>query len=97
SDPYYRTPARFVSRTDTAIDDVRPERLEGKKVAVVAGTAHEAYMKALFTEVELKPYRTDDDARQALRRGEVDLLFGDGIALAFWLNGTDSGGCCVFR
>src|SRR5207253_2695926 len=33
----------------------------------------------------------------ALRRGEVDLLFGDGIQLAFWLNGTDSGNCCEFR
>ena len=25
-----------------------------------------------------------------MRRGDVDLLFGDGISLAFWLNGTDS-------
>ena len=25
------------------------------------------------------------------------MLFGDGISLAFWLNGTNSGGCCVFR
>ena len=36
-------------------------------------------------------------ARDALRRKEVDLLFGDGIALAFWLNGADSAGCCAFR
>src|SRR5438045_8449335 len=35
-------------------------------------------------------------AREALRKGEADLLFGDGIALAFWLNGTDSANCCVF-
>jgi polar amino acid transport system substrate-binding protein len=42
SDPYYRTPARFVARTDTGIDDVLPEHIEGKKVAVVAGTAHQA-------------------------------------------------------
>jgi polar amino acid transport system substrate-binding protein len=97
SDPYYRTPARFVSRRDVDIDDVRPEALEGKKVAVVAGTAHEAYLKALFTEAELHPYPTAEDARAALRRGEVDLLFGDGIALAFWLNGTDSNNCCEFR
>jgi len=97
SDPYYRTPARFVARRDVAIDDVRPEQLEGKKVAAVAGTAHEAYLKALFPEAELRAYPTDAAAREALRRGEVDLLFGDGIALAFWLNGTDSGGCCAFR
>jgi len=97
SDPYYRTPARFVSRKDSSFDDVTPRALEGKKVAVVAGTAHEAYLRALFTEAELHPYPNADEARAALRRGEVDLLFGDGIALAFWLNGTDSGGCCVFR
>jgi len=97
SDSYYRTPARFVSRKDVEIDEVRPEALEGKKVAVVAGTAHEAYLRALFTELELKPYPTSDEARAALRRGEADLLFGDGISLAFWLNGTDSSGCCVFR
>jgi polar amino acid transport system substrate-binding protein len=97
SDPYYRTPARFVARRSDAIDDVRPEALEGKKIAVVAGTAHEAYLKTLFTEAELRPYPDADAARFALKRGEVDLLFGDGVSLAFWLNGTDSGNCCVFR
>jgi polar amino acid transport system substrate-binding protein len=97
SDPYYRVPARFVTRKESPLDDVRPEQLEGKKVAVIAGTAHEAYLKSLFTDVEVRPYATADLAREALRRGEVDLLFGDGISLAFWLNGTDSGACCVFR
>ena len=96
SDPYYRTPARFVALRSAKIDDVRPEQLEGKKVAVVAGTAHEAYLKTLFTEVELLSYATPDAARDALRTGQVDLLFGDGITLAFWLNGSESGGCCVF-
>jgi polar amino acid transport system substrate-binding protein len=97
SDPYYRTPARFVARREADIEDVQPEKLEGRTVAVVAGTAHEAYLKVLFTEVELKPYPTVQAARDALRKGEVDLLFGDGISLAFWLNGTDSDNCCVFR
>jgi polar amino acid transport system substrate-binding protein len=97
SDPYYRTPARFVARRDSPIDDVRPEALEKKKIAVVAGTAHEAYLKTLFTEAELRPYADSDAARFALKRGDVDLLFGDGVSLAFWLNGTDSANCCAFR
>jgi polar amino acid transport system substrate-binding protein len=97
SDPYYRPAARFVARKDTAITDVRPERLEGRKVGVIAGTAHEAYLKAQFTEVDRRAYPTANAARAALRQGEVDLLFGDAVALAFWLNGTDSGGCCAFR
>jgi polar amino acid transport system substrate-binding protein len=97
SDPYYRTPARFVTRRGVEIDDVRPEALEGKRIAVVAGTAHEAYLKTLFTEAELHAYPNADAARAALKKGEVELLFGDGISLAFWLNGTDSAGCCEFR
>jgi len=97
SDPYYRTPARFVSRRGVQIDEVRPETLIGKRIAVVGGTAHEAYLKTLFTEVELHPYPNAEAARAALVKGEVELLFGDGISLAFWLNGTDSATCCEFR
>ena len=84
-------------KRDSSIDDALPEKLEGRKVAVVAGTAHEAYLKALFTEVEVRSYPNADVARLALRRGDVDLLFGDAISLAFWLNGTDSDNCCAFR
>ncbi|MGE0524000.1 MAG: transporter substrate-binding domain-containing protein [Variibacter sp.] len=97
TDPYYRSPARFVARSDTPIKDVLPERLEGKKIAAVAGSAHEAYLKAFFTEAEVKPYPTLAAATEALRNGEADLLFGDGIQLAFWLNGSDSQSCCAFR
>ena len=74
-----------------------PERLEGKKIAVIAGTAHEAFLKAMFTEAEVRPYPNAEAAREALRNKDVDLLFGDGISLAFWLNGSDSGSCCAFR
>ena len=96
TDPYYRAPARFVARRDTTLRDAVPEVIEGKKVAVVARTAHEQYFKTFFTEAELKSYPNMDAAREALRRGDVDLLFGDGVALAFWLNGTESSGCCKF-
>jgi len=97
SDPYYRSPARFAARRDSTIGEVVPERLEGRKVAVVAGTAHEAFIKTFFTEAEARPYSTAEAARDALRRGEVDLLFADGIQLAFWLNGTDSSNCCELK
>jgi polar amino acid transport system substrate-binding protein len=96
SDPYYRATARFVTRRANALPDVVPETIEGKKVAVVSGTAHEQYLKTFFTEAELKRYPNMEAAREALRKGEADLLFGDGVALAFWLNGTDSAGCCAF-
>ncbi len=96
SDPYYRPAARFVGRRGTSLLDVTPETLEGKKIAVVAGSAHEQYLRTLFTEAEPRLYRDSDGAREALRRGDVDLVFGDSYALAFWLNGASSAGCCVF-
>ncbi len=97
TDPYYRTPARFVARADSPIRDVLPELVDGKKIAVVAGTAHEAYLKEMFTGAEIHSYPNAAAAREALRNKDVDLLFGDGISLAFWLNGSDSNGCCAFR
>ena len=57
TDPYYRAPARFVSRRDAVMPEVRPEYLEGKKVGVIAGTSHEAYLKAMFTDAEINSYR----------------------------------------
>lgn len=96
SDPYYRTPARFVSRRDAVMVEVRPEYLEGRKVGAIAGSSHEAYLKALFTDAQIVSFPNDDALRLALRRGEVDFIFGDAISLAFWINGTDSGDCCAF-
>lgn len=96
TDPYYRAPARFVSRRDNVMSEIRPEYLEGKKVGVIAGTSHEAYLKAMFTDAEIHSYPDNDALRAALRRGEVDFIFGDAISLAFWINGTDSAECCAF-
>src|SRR5882672_12212714 len=77
TDPYYRAPARFVSRRDAVMPEIRPEYLEGKKVGVIAGTAHEAYLKAMFTDAEIRSFADNDTMRLALRRGEVDFIFGD--------------------
>jgi polar amino acid transport system substrate-binding protein len=96
SDPYYRPSARFVVRRDASMDTVSPEAIEGKKVAVVAGSAHEQYLRTLFTEADVRGYPDSEATREALRQGEVDFLFGDGFALSFWLNGASSAGCCAF-
>jgi polar amino acid transport system substrate-binding protein len=96
SDPYYRPVARFVGLRDAGVEDSNPEHLEAKKIGVVAHTAHEAYLRTLFTEAEIRPYATLEAAEEALQRKEVDLVFGDAFSLAFWLNGTDSSNCCRF-
>jgi polar amino acid transport system substrate-binding protein len=77
--------------------EITPEGLEGVRVGVAKRTAHEAYMRAFFRDSSIRPYETVELARDALVVGAVDLLFDDGISLAFWLNGTASKACCEFR
>jgi polar amino acid transport system substrate-binding protein len=96
SDPYYRSTARFAVRARASTVAVTPESMEGRKVAVVAGSAHEQYLRTLFTEANVRPYPDSAAAREALRKGEVEYLFGDGFALSFWLSGASSGKCCAF-
>src|SRR3979409_1411836 len=69
TDPYYRAPARFASRREAVMGEGRPEYLEGKKVGVIGGTSHEAYLKAMFTDAEIRAFAGDDTLRAALRRG----------------------------
>ena len=95
--PYYTTPARFVSPAGSKLERMTPEALAGHKIGVQAGTAHEAYLRAFFAKATLKPYPSQAALRAALQKGDVDAIFGDGIALALWLNGTDAKACCLFR
>ncbi len=94
--PYYRTPARFVVRKDGPLPVISPASFAGRSVAVVAGSAHEAFLRIFFPAVALRPANDIDTARLWLRRGEVAALFGDGISLAFWLNGAEAQDCCQF-
>jgi polar amino acid transport system substrate-binding protein len=97
TDRYYRTPARFAAKKDSQLREISPELIAGKSVAVVAGSAHEAYVRTFFAETAIKSFPDMTAALNALKAGDVELAFGDGIALAFWLNGSDSAGCCNFR
>lgn len=97
TDRYYRSPARFVARRDLALDEATPEAIAGKSIAVVAGSAHEAYLRDFFAETAIQSLPNAEAALAALRKGDAELVFGDGVMLAFWLNGTASGNCCVFK
>jgi polar amino acid transport system substrate-binding protein len=96
TEPYFRTPARFVARRGTMPATLTPASLDGKTVAVVGGTAHEAFLSRLFPKARLVAKPGEAEALESLRKGEVDLAFGDGVGIAFWLNGTASETCCAF-
>lgn len=95
--PYYRTPARFVTRKNNSWPDPIPETLVGRTIGVQAHTAHEAYLRKFFPRSHIRAYETAAALRSALKRNEVKVIFGDGISLALWLNGADSENCCAFK
>jgi polar amino acid transport system substrate-binding protein len=97
SERYYQVPARFVGKAGRAFPDVSPAGLDGFKIAVTKGTAHEAYLRALFTLSAIQVYDNAELARDAVIGGTADLLFDDGIGLSFWLLGTASKACCDFK
>ena len=94
--PYYRTPARFVVRAASPLPGVDAEALAGKRIGVVAGSAHQAYLKMFFPKAVAVPFDTVEAARAALKAGSVDAVFGDAVTWALWMNGADAAGCCAF-
>ena len=78
SDPYYRPIGRFAARREAGA--VFPEPLDGKKIAVVSGTAHEANMRArcspkpTFVAIRAQTLRaTRSDAARSICCSATDL------------------------
>jgi polar amino acid transport system substrate-binding protein len=97
SAPYFLTPGRFAVPADSTLPAATPEAIADRKVSVVAGSRHEAFLKAFYPSAEIVAFETPALARNALKTGKVAAHFGDAISLSFWLNGAEAGGCCAFK
>jgi len=97
TDRYYMTPARFAVREDAGYGDMTPEGLAGRSIGVIADTAHEAYLEQFFPRSKIVRFESREEAHAALQDLTVEALFDDAMSLMFWINGTASDGCCVFR
>lgn len=93
--PYYRTLGRFAVRDDT-LSGADRNALAGKRVGVLAGTAHEAFLKAYFSQSDIRPFDDAAAAREALRTGDLDAMFDDAVRTMFWLASPASRDCCGF-
>lgn len=92
---YLKFPARFVMRKAEVIA-VTPESFADKWISVVEGSQHAAFAQRFFPDSHVATYRDAETARDALKDGQADAYFGDGLSLSFWLQGTESDGCCAF-
>lgn len=97
TDRYFHTPGRFAVRRGDPRTEMTPDSLDGVRIGVAKGTAHEAFLKAFFRDSTIQAFESSELARDALQQSKVDAIFDDAISLAFWLNGTLSRQCCEFK
>lgn len=82
---YFRSPARFVTTRGNARAELDTASLQGKRVAVVAGSAHQAFLERLMPFAQRREAPDLNAAVAALRSGDAEYVFGDGVALALLL------------
>ena len=92
--PFFRSAGRFAVRVENPMKVAGQKVLAGRRVGVHQGSAHEAFLKHHFKRSKIVPFEKHADAREALRTGAVDALFGDGVRLMFWVHSDTSKSCC---
>jgi polar amino acid transport system substrate-binding protein len=95
SRPYLLLPARFAVNAQSGLTGHAAVALSGRTVGVVAGTVHEAMLKGFFPNLQARPFDTQAAMLDALKRGEVEAVFADGLRLPFWVGSEASQNCCA--
>jgi len=94
--PYFKLPARFAVLAKSPLNDISPDGLAEKVLGVEEKSAHEAFLRNFFGRAKIKTFANQDAARAALKAGEIDALFADGVTTSQWLNSPD-GQAFAFR
>ena len=94
--PFLQIPARFAALQASGLSEPMANALFKKKTALVRGSAHARYFKAVFANRQYQEFDSLADAKKALLEKNVDLLFADAVSLAFWLTSKTAANCCSF-
>ncbi|WP_373502139.1 transporter substrate-binding domain-containing protein [Aestuariivirga sp.] len=92
--PYFRIMARFAVKRGAEILSADSQGLSGRRIAVVKDTVHANWLAASYGGSEIVPFDDWAAAGAALKAGEVDALFGDNLAVIYWVTGETSASCC---
>jgi polar amino acid transport system substrate-binding protein len=93
--PYFRSLGRFMIRDGAPIAAPDPRSLAGKRLGAVAGSLHEAFLKAHYPKAQLVSVTGEAALVEQLRTGALDVAFGDSLHLSFWMNSDGARKCCV--
>lgn len=92
--PFFRTMGRFAVQTGNPLTASNTASLASKRIAVAANTVHARWLETYYKSAEIVPFDDAQKAADALRTGNVEVLFGDNVQLIYWASGQSSGACC---
>jgi polar amino acid transport system substrate-binding protein len=93
---YLYIPGRFVAKRQNGFDEPMSQVVAGKKTGLITGSVHDHWFRQAFPEAEVVAFGDRAAALDALRKGEVDLVFSDALSLSFWLTSPAAAECCAF-
>lgn len=96
SRPYFQFPARFITRKSEPLDEPLYRAVQGKRVGIIKGSAHETMLSDLFSGIDIAPYSDNSKMFEAIRKGEIAAMFGDGMRLSFAMTDPIAASCCNF-
>ena len=92
--PWFRLMGRFAVQGGNPLETADPGALSGKRIGVIAGTTHARWLETYYADSSIVTFPDGGAMTEALRTGNVDALFGDNLALIYWVAGEASAGCC---
>jgi polar amino acid transport system substrate-binding protein len=92
--PYFWSLGRFAVRVGSQLRGSDIRNLAGKRIGYVANSSHGAWLEKYYSRSTLTAFPSEAEMNEALRTGALDVSFGDGLRLIYWLAGSASRGCC---
>lgn len=96
SRPYLFFPARFIVPKKSPMNEPIHATAASQRIGVLAGSAHEAMFQRYFPAAQSVAYSSSGPLYEDLQSGKLDGVFGDGMQLSFWLEGSEADNCCRF-
>jgi polar amino acid transport system substrate-binding protein len=94
--PYLFGVGRFVERRGEDNGDGSDPFADGSAIAVAAGSAHEAFVKANFPDNQLLTFPTDAAALEAVKTNAAKTAFVDALRATYWMASPAAQNCCRF-
>jgi polar amino acid transport system substrate-binding protein len=92
--PYFRVMGRFAAANASTFENARPSSLSGARIGAVKDTVHARWLERYYGAADIVLFDGLAKAGEALKTGEVDVVFGDNLQVIYWLSGDAAAGCC---